>query len=123
MKVLTGTEHTRTEHQTELGIIGFMISMGVPAAIAIVGIAVEGGLINAPANWLTGLFWGIILWALALLMMTTIGTVHPAIRRGVQDDPGTAATNFGSKTPLGSLMGHLVYGGLLGLLYQFFPLS
>lgn len=65
------------------------------------GVALAG----LPANWATGLLWGAILTVLALWMMSTIGAVHPAIRRGEQTEPGPAATNFGSMTPLGSLMG------------------
>jgi len=44
------------------------------------------------------------------------------MRRGEQDDPGPAATNFGSVTPMGSLVGHLVYGLALGLGYSLWPL-
>lgn len=92
---------------------------------ALLGIAWAYGvaLLNLPANWLTAMGWGVILWLLALLMMTTMGSVHPAIKSGEQEDPGPAATNFGKKTPVGSLMGHLVYGLALGLLYQNWPLG
>lgn len=80
-------------------------------------------LVDLPANWVTALAWSALLWVLALLMMTTIGSVHPAIRRGTQTDPGPAATNFGRMTPMGSLVGHLVYGAVLGLGYQFLPIG
>lgn len=80
-------------------------------------------MIGWSANWISVLWWGVVLWILALLMMTTIGAVHPAIRRGEQDDPGTAATNFGKMTPMGSLIAHLIYGIVLGLLYQTWPLG
>jgi hypothetical protein len=80
-------------------------------------------LLGLPANWLTGLVWGVILTALALLMLSTMGALHPAIRSGEQEDPGLMATNFGAMTPLASLMGHLVYGLVLGLLYQTWPLG
>jgi hypothetical protein len=80
-------------------------------------------LVDLPANWWTGALWGVILTVFALAMMSTIGSVHPAIRRGEQDDPGLAATNFGSMTPLGSLMGHLVYGIVLGLGYANLPIG
>jgi hypothetical protein len=71
----------------------------------------------------SALIWGVVLWLLALLMMTTIGAVHPAIRRGQQADPGPAATHFGRMTPVGSLLGHLVYGLVLGLTYHTWPLG
>jgi hypothetical protein len=56
-------------------------------------------------------------------MMTTIGSLHPAIRRGELQDPGLAATRFGPPTPVASLMGHLVYGVVLGLTYDAWPLT
>lgn len=197
--ITAGTPETRTEHSVGLAIVGLMISMGLPAAVAIIGIAALGwneihwlgaivwgmvatfaftsfgmmgramgmtrmdlldllgstvawphttasravgamihhvngallsvawaygvALVDLPANWATAVAWSIILWMLALLMMTTMGAVHPAIRKGTQDDPGTAATNFGKMTPLGSLLGHIVYGVVLGLTYQTWPLS
>lgn len=199
MTITTGTAATRTQHSTELGTLGVLISMGVPVAIVLIGIIalgwgaiawlgaivwgivaafvlslfmmvgkalgvtridfadllgsmfapahsdrarrigafihhVDGALLaiawaygsalaGVSADWASGLVWGVILWALSLLMLTSIGAVHPRIRSGEQDDPGTAATNFGSMTPLGSLFGHLVYGALLGLLYAAAPLA
>lgn len=189
---------TQTQHSPVLAPLGFMLSMGIPAAIAIIGIitlgwgeihwlsaivwgvvatlaftlfSIMGGamgvsrmdildllgsmmaqpgstasraigavinhtngallaiawaygvaLISLPANWLTGLVWGAILTALALLMLSTMGALHPAIKRGEQEDPGLMATNSGAMTPLASLMGHMVYGLVLGLLYQTWPL-
>ena len=102
--------------------IGALIHHANGALLAIAwayGVALMG----LPANWLTALGWGVILWILALLMMSTIGAVHPAIRRGDQEDPGPGATNFGAMTPVGSLMGHLVYGLVLGVAYQAWPLG
>ncbi len=194
-----GRGEARTQHSPVLAPLGFMISMAIPAAIAIIGIIALGfdeiywlgaivwgvvatlaftlfslmggamgmtrmdildllgsmmaqpgstaaraigamihhtngallaiawaygvALVGLPANWLTGLVWGAILTVLALLMLSTMGAVHPAIRRGEQEDPGPLATNFGAMTPIGSLMGHLVYGLVLGLLYQTWPLA
>jgi hypothetical protein len=94
----------------------------VNGALLAVAWAYGAALVNLPANWATAIAWSILLWMLALLLMTTLGAVHPAIRRGWQDDPGTAAMNFGKLTPLGSLLGHLVYGLVLGLTYQTWPL-
>lgn len=85
--------------------------------------AYGAALFDLPANWATGLGWGVVLTVLALLTMSTIGAVHPAMRHGQQDDPGPAATHFGTMTPLGSLMRHLVYGAVLGLTYQAWPLT
>lgn len=92
-------------------------------AILAVAWAYGVALVGLPANWATGLAWGAILTVLALLMMSSMRSAHPAIRRGEQEDPGPAATNFGAMTPMGSLMGHLVYGVVLGLTYNAWPLT
>lgn len=199
MTIETGTPATRTRHSMPLAVTGFLLSMMIPVAIAILGIIVLGwdaihwlgaiiwgvvatlaftlfgmmgkavgmtrmdlldllgsavapagtsaaraagalihhtngallaiawaygvALLGWPANWLTGIVWGAVLWVLALLMLSTMGAAHPAIRRGEQDDPGLAATNFGAMTPVGSLIGHLVYGLVLGLTYGAWPLA
>lgn len=92
-------------------------------AILAIGGAYGAVLIGTELGWFLGAVWGVVLWLLALLMMSTIGAVHPAMRRQAQDDPGPAATNFGRMTPVGSLVGHLVWGIVLGLLYQTWPLG
>jgi hypothetical protein len=48
---------------------------------------------------------------------------HPAIRRGELEDPGPLMLNLGAMTPFGSLMGHLVYGLVLGLAYDAWPIA
>lgn len=101
------------------------IGMGIHlmnGVVLAVGWAYGSLLVGWELNWPSALVWGAILWALALLMMSTMGAVHPAMRSGLQDDPGPAATNFGTMTPMGSLMGHLVWGAVLGLLYHAWPL-
>lgn len=80
-------------------------------------------LVDLPANWWTALLWGVVLTVLTWLMMSTIGSVHPAIRHGELDDPGVMMLNLGQMTPLGSLMGHLVYGLVLGIAYDAWPLT
>lgn len=92
---------------------------------AILGVswAYAARLAGLDLRWPSALAWGAVLWVLAMLMMSALGAVHPAIRRGEQADPGVAATNFGVMTPVGSLMGHLVWALVLGLLYAAWPLG
>jgi len=192
MTIKTGTADTRTEHSVAMASLGTLLSVGIPAAIAIVGIARLGwgaihwggaivwgvvaavaftavlmaakamgttrldlfdllgslparraglvlhhvngallaiawaygvALLALPANWATGLIWGAVIAVLALVLMSSIGAVHPAIRRGEEPDPGTAAVNFGWMTPFEALLGHLVYGVVLGFLYSVWPLA
>lgn len=85
--------------------------------------AYGAALLDVPADWVSGAVWGVVLTPFAMLMMTTAGSVHPAIRRGDQEDPGPAATNFGAMTPMGSLVGHIVYGIVLGWGYANLPIG
>lgn len=109
-------------HSPQSKAIGAVIHH-INGVILAIGGAYGAVLFGTTLDWVTGAVWGLILWLLALLMMSTIGAVHPAIRARIQDDPGPGATNFGSKTPLSSLMGHLVWGIVLGVLYQNWPLT
>ena len=95
----------------------------VNGAILAVAWAYGVGLVGVAANWVSGLWWGVILTVLALIMISSIGPFHPAVREGRTRDPGPAATNFGTLTPLGSLMGHVLYGVVLGLGYQYLPVG
>jgi hypothetical protein len=90
--------------------------------LAVAG-AYAAALLDRELDWVFGLAWGAVLWILALVTMSSVGAVHPAIRRGDQDDPGAAATNFGAMTPMGSLVGHLAWDVLLGALYSAWPLG
>lgn len=101
--------------------LGFVIHH-MNGAILAVAWVYGSVLFGLPANWWTALLWGVILTGLAILMTTTIGGVHPAMRAGRQDDPGPSAVNFGKMTPMGNLAGHLVYGLVLGLGYAAWPL-
>ena len=102
-------------------VLGGIIRLSTGAMLAVAW-AYTMELFNWEAYWLTGLFWGALLWGLAALMMTGIGVVHPSIRRGNHPDPGPAATNYGKMTPLSSLVGYLLYGLTIGLFYNWFPL-
>lgn len=84
-----------------------------------IGFAFAAALFDVEATWWSGLLWGGLLWVCAMWMMTSIGALHPAVRRGEIRDPGGAAKNFGRMTPVGSLVGHLVFGLVLGLGYQY----
>jgi hypothetical protein len=109
----------RTAASRGLGAVVHLADGAVLAIAWAYGTAL-GGL---SANVWTAPAWGAVLWVLALGMLSTIGSVHPAIRAGRQDDPGPAASNFGPMTPLGILVSHLVWGAVLGLGYAAWPLS
>lgn len=74
------------------------------------------------AGWLaglvTGLVHGLVVGVLAMPMM---GAVHPRMR-GSGDGfrlgaPGFMGIGYGKGTPMGLLMGHLIYGVVVALVY------
>ncbi len=65
----------------------------------------------------SGALFGLILWAAAnFMVMPMMGVIHPAVKSGMMPAPGFLMLHLGVMAPVGSLMGHLVYGVLLGKL-------
>jgi predicted cobalt transporter CbtA len=56
MTVLSGTGDTRTEHSVPWGLLGLMTSMGVPVALIVVGVAVDGW---GAISWPGAIVWGV----------------------------------------------------------------
>jgi uncharacterized membrane protein YagU involved in acid resistance len=64
-----------------------------------------------------GLEFGFALWAAAnLIVMPMMSTTHPMVRSGMMTAPGLLMLHLGALAPVGSLIGHLLYGALLGKL-------
>ena len=64
-----------------------------------------------------GALFGLVLWAIAnFMVMPMIGVIHPAVKGGMMPAPGFLMLHLGVMAPVGSLIGHLVYGALLGKL-------
>ena len=64
-----------------------------------------------------GVLFGILLWAAAnFMVMPMMGAIHPMVKSGTMRAPGFLMLNLGIMAPMGSLMGHLLYGVLLGKL-------
>ena len=64
-----------------------------------------------------GVSFGLLLWAAAnLIVMPMMGAIHPMVKSGRMPAPGFLMLNLGVMAPMGSLIGHLIYGGLLGKL-------
>ncbi|HUH15459.1 MAG TPA: LysR substrate-binding domain-containing protein [Gaiellaceae bacterium] len=85
-----------------------------------------------PANaWWIGLVFGAVHAVVAMVMMPVMSAMHPRVRdRGAVEagaSPsgevtlppfGFGGTGFGSMTPVGILMGHLVFGLVWGLVFR-----
>ncbi len=64
-----------------------------------------------------GVALGLALWAAAnLMVMPMMGALHPMVKSGMMTAPGFLMLNLGIMAPMGSLIGHLLYGALLGKL-------
>lgn len=64
-----------------------------------------------------GVLFGLLLWAAAnLMVMPMMGSIHPLVKSGMMSAPGFLMLNLGIMAPVGSLIGHLLYGVLLGKL-------
>lgn len=64
-----------------------------------------------------GIMMGVILFLLTnLVVMPMMGMIHPMVKSGMMPAPGLLMLHMGTMAPLGSLLGHLVYGALLGTL-------
>lgn len=57
MTISTGTPDTKTEHSTGAATFGFILSMDIPAAIAIIGIVTLGW---DAIDWLGAIVWGVV---------------------------------------------------------------
>jgi uncharacterized membrane protein YagU involved in acid resistance len=64
-----------------------------------------------------GVLFGLLLWAAAnFVVMPMMGAIHPMVKNGMMPAPGFLMLNLGAMAPVGSLIGHLLYGVLLGRL-------
>ncbi len=63
---------------------------------------------------LIGVVHGMIVTVMMPMMLTM---AHPLVKDGTIDPPGPAMTGFGKMTPMGMVVGHLVYGLVLGAIY------
>ena len=82
---------------------------------AVIFAAVGAGASN---GWLIGgilgLAHGLMVGAVVMPMM---GTIHPAVKAGTMTAPGFFAINRGEATPAGMIVGHIIFGVVLGFVY------
>ncbi len=64
-----------------------------------------------------GVLLGLLLWAAAnMMVMPMMAAIHPMVKSGMMPAPGFLMLNLGVMAPIGSLIGHLLYGVVLGKL-------
>jgi len=73
------------------------------------------------ATWVNGLLFGGVHWLVAGLVMGMIPMMHVGIKRGEVKAPGLWMTNNGGMMAfVGGLIGHLVFGVVVALVYNLF---
>lgn len=100
--------------------VGFVIHMMLSAAFGLLHAGILTALdvtsVGSAAAW--DLLIGAVHGVGALIVMPTMLTMaHPLVRRGELERPGLAMMGYGSMTPAGSLMAHVVFGLITGSIY------
>ncbi|MBI3244678.1 MAG: hypothetical protein HYZ49_20560 [Chloroflexi bacterium] len=73
------------------------------------------------ATWAGGLVFGAAHWLIAGLMMGGVPMMHAGIKAGTVKAPGVLMLNMGGMMGfMGGLIGHVIYGLVVALVYGFF---
>jgi hypothetical protein len=101
--------------------LGWMmhLMMGVIFSLAYVFLWSQG--IGA-ATWLYGMLFGAVHWLIVGIIMVMIPMLHVGIRSGEVKAPGLYMTGNGGgiQAFVGGLMGHMLFGLVLALVYTLF---
>jgi hypothetical protein len=107
--LLTGTTTTGT------WILGFAITLILGGLIALIYAAFFEAI--GRSNWGLGLLGGVVHLIIGGLLIGWISMVHPAIPQ-VISDPGYFAANYGSWSVAAFAILHLIYGTIVGGMYN-----
>lgn len=98
--------------------LGVHLMMSAAFGLAHAGLLQAIGVttVGQAAGWdlLIGAGHGLVILA---MMPVALELMHPLVRKHAMDSPGIALTGFGSGTPIGSLMAHVVFGVVTGAIY------
>ena len=99
-------------------VIGAMVHIGLGTLFAIIHTSLYAGLDLETNLAAWGLLFGFVHWMAAGMMLAMVGPMHPLMRSGELAAPGAFALKFPAFTVVGFLMLHLVYGVVVGSLYE-----
>ncbi|MFW6195643.1 MAG: DUF6789 family protein [Chloroflexota bacterium] len=92
---------------TVMGIIFALIHTALYHALGI-----EEGLLG----W--GILFGAVHWVIARMGFSMMGAMHPLMKSGEMTTPGPFAKNYPMMTVVGFLMLHVIYGLVVGSVYE-----
>ena len=99
-------------------VAGTMMHAMMGIAFALVHAAAFKGLDLTSALIAWGVLFGFVHYLIVGMGMGMIGTMHPLMRTGQMPAPGIFVSNLPRMTVMGFLMVHLVYGLVVGVLYE-----
>jgi hypothetical protein len=105
-------------HGTSGRVLGFVFHLVVSALIAVVYAWAFDALGIRDDLWLWGLVGGAIHWVIAGMFLAMVPSMHPEIPEE-RPAPGAFAKNFGAPDVPAFLMGHLLYGFVVGVVYAY----
>ncbi len=97
-------------------VLGLVIHLAGSAAIAVLFAWAFEILAVSSAVWLWGLVGGFVLWVAAGVFLAIVPLVHREIPEQAAT-PGAFARNLGRADVVAFLVGHLLYGVVVGVLY------
>ncbi len=98
-------------------VLGWMMHLMMGVVFALIYAFLWSKGIGSP-GWLSGLIFGAAHWLVVGLMMGVIPIVHAGIKSGDVEAPGLWMINQGGMLSfVGGLMGHLVFGLVVALVY------
>ncbi len=103
-------------------VVGFFIHLANGQAFALL-YASAFSLLGEANLWLGGFFGGLHGFAALTLIVPLLPGIHPRMAstragpsaRNVLEPPGLFGLNYGSETPLVTLVAHVLYGAFLGM--------
>jgi len=100
--------------------VGLVLHLMMGAIFGIVYAALWSAGIGA-VTLLWGAVFGIVHWLVSGIMMGGMGMMHAGVKAGTVDAPGIFMTNNGGAMAfMGGLVGHIIFGLVVALVYGFF---
>lgn len=96
------------------GLVMHLIISGLIACIYAVGFEY----VAHKASWLIGLGFAVIHTIIGGIFVGMMGQIHPLMPSDALPAPGPFAINFGTMTTVGFIVAHLIYGAIVGAMYE-----